>query len=241
MTSACKLPTDCVVGTNLVIGSVFKADSYREEFWQMFKVFLSVVAGLSTVSAIISQIKITQGLTPTTMAITWSSGLSNGNVDSLFPSITNCSSFHSLAYSWTGNTQIRYGTSPSSLNLLAQAGPGAAYTYQSFQAKARKAVAANITFGIKAISAIPAGALLPLYKSPIIHKAVLNNLLPGTKYYYQCGDITNNDLSAVISFTTLPAVGSARDADGQLLTFAIMADTSTTGVINGNMSAYLYA
>jgi phosphodiesterase/alkaline phosphatase D-like protein len=80
-----------------------------------------------------------------------------------------------------------------------------------------------------------------LYKSPIIHKAVLNNLLPGTKYYYQCGDITNNDLSAVISFTTLPAVGSARDADGQLLTFAIMADTSTTGVINGNMSAYLYA
>jgi hypothetical protein len=126
------------------------------------------------------------------------------------------------------------------LNLLASGSPGVAYTYQSFQAKNRKAVAGNATRGIPAIPAIPAGSLLPLYKSPLIHKAVLNNLLPGTQYYYQCGDIINKDLSKVISFTTLPAVGSARDSKGELLTFAIMADTSTTGIINGKIYLYIH-
>jgi hypothetical protein len=72
-----------------------------------------------------------------------------------------------------------------------------------------------------------------MYTSPLIHSVRLNNLVPGTTYYYQCGDIVANDLSTIISFTTLPAVGSLLDANGKLLTFAVMADTSVDAVING--------
>jgi hypothetical protein len=63
----------------------------------------------------------------------------------------------------------------------------------------------------------------------------LNNLVPGTTYYYRCGDVVSSDLSGIISFTTLPAVGSVLNAKGLPLTFAVLADTSTNGVVNGSL------
>ena len=141
------------------------------------------------------QIKLSQGLDPTSMVVTWST---NGTI---------------------GNSQVIYGTTKTSLNLLGEGGDGKAYTYQSFDSgKVNKA---------------NAGAYFPRYTSPLIHSVRLNNLSPGTKYYYRCGDVASADLSAIISFTTLPAIGSVLDAQGRPLTFAILADTSCNGVVNG--------
>lgn len=119
--------------------------------------FLGTLAVLACVvvdvESTISQIKLAQGLTPTTMTVTWSST----------PASTN--------------TQVKYGTSKNSLSLNALGSPGVSYTYQSFMAKARKAVAAST--GVAAVAAVPVATLLPFYTSPLIHKAVLNNLMPG--------------------------------------------------------------
>ena len=112
----------------------------------------------------------------------------------------------------SGLTQVAYGTSKTSLSMLGEGGDGKSYTFQSFNKK---------------------GVYLPKYTSPLIHSVRLNNLAPGTTYYYRCGDTQSGVLSGVLSFTTLPAVGSAMDANGRLLTFAIMADTSTNGVVSG--------
>ena len=153
--------------------------------------FLSLAVGH------VYQIKLSQGLDPTSMVVTWST---NGTI---------------------GNSQVIYGTTKTNLNLLGEGGDGKAYTYQSFDSgKMNKA---------------NAGAYFPRYTSPLIHTVRLNNLAPGTKYYYRCGDVASADLSAIISFTTLPAIGSALDAQGQPLTFAILADTSCNGIVNGTV------
>ena len=118
-----------------------------------------------------------------------------------------------------GNSQVMYGTVKTSLKMMAEGGDGKSYTYQSYDAG--QYISAN------------AGAYLFKYTSPSIHSVRLNNLVPGTTYYYRCGDVVNSELSGVISFTTLPAVGSALNAKGLPLTLAVMADTSTNGVVNG--------
>ena len=116
------------------------------------------------------------------------------------------------------NSQVMYGTVKTSLKMLAEGGDGKSYTFQS------------IDSGKKA-----PGSYFPKYTSPLIHSVRLNNLVPGTTYYYRCGDIASSELSGVISFTTLPAVGSALNAKGLPLTFAVLADTSTNGVVNGSI------
>ncbi|XP_042390758.1 purple acid phosphatase 15-like [Zingiber officinale] len=45
------------------------------------------------------------------------------------------------------------------------------------------------------------------YTSGIIHHALLNDLRPGTKYYYQCGDPSIPAMSTIHSFHTMPAPG----------------------------------
>ena len=114
-----------------------------------------------------------------------------------------------------GNSHVQYGTVKTSLKMLAEGSDGKSYTFQSIDIKNNP------------------GAFFPKYTSPLIHSVRLNNLVPGTTYYYRCGDVVSSDLSGVISFTTLPAVGSALNAKGLPLTFAVLADTSTNGVING--------
>lgn len=116
------------------------------------------------------------------------------------------------------NSQVMYGTVKTSLKMLAEGGDGKSYTFQS------------IDSGKKA-----PGSYFPKYTSPLIHSVRLNNLVPGTTYYYRCGDTVCSDLSEVISFTTLPAVGSALNAKGLPLTFAVLADTSTNGFVNGSL------
>jgi len=46
------------------------------------------------------------------------------------------------------------------------------------------------------------------YKSGAIHHVKLISLKPLTQYYYKCGDINNQQTSGILSFKTLPAVGS---------------------------------
>ena len=159
-----------------------------------------LLCSLSVAYGFVYQIKLSQGLDPTSMVVTWST---NNTV--------------------SGNSQVIYGTTATSLNLMAEGGDGRSYSFQSFD---------NNKAHTKTV-----GAYLPLYTSPLIHTVRLNNLAPGTKYYYKCGDTVSSDLSAMISFTTLPAVGSVIDAKGQPFTFAVMADTSFNGVVNG--STYL--
>ena len=157
-----------------------------------------LLCALSVATATVFQIKLAQGLDPTSMVVTWS---------------TNGTS--------SGNSQVIYGTVKTSLTMLAQGGDGKSYTFQSFDAG--KYVPAN------------AGSFFPKYTSPLIHSVDLNNLVPGTTYYYRCGDVVSSDLSGIISFTTLPAVGSVLNAKGLPLTFAVLADTSTNGVVNGSL------
>ena len=121
----------------------------------------------------------------------------------------------------TYNSHVIYGTVKTSLRMLAEGGDGKSYTYQSYDAG--QYIRAN------------GGSYLPKYTSPLIHSVRLNNLVPGTTYYYRCGDMVCSDLSRVISFTTLPAVGSALNAKGLPLTFAVLADTSTNGFVNGSL------
>jgi hypothetical protein len=47
-----------------------------------------------------------------------------------------------------------------------------------------------------------------LYTSPFIYHFVLAALAPSTRYYYQCGAASGSS-SAVLSFTTAPAVGAS--------------------------------
>ena len=157
-----------------------------------------LLCALSFATAEVFQIKLAQGLDPTSMVVTWS---------------TNGTS--------SGNSQVIYGTEKTSLTTVAEGSYGKSYTFQSFDAG--KYVPAN------------AGSFFPKYTSPLIHSVDLNNLVPGTTYYYRCGDVVSSDLSGIISFTTLPAVGSALNAKGLLLTFAVLADTSTNGVVNGSL------
>ena len=119
----------------------------------------------------------------------------------------------------SSNSQVIYGTIKTSLTTTSQGDAGKSYTYQSFD------------IGKTNIAAT--GAFFPKYTSPLIHTVRLNNLAPGTTYYYRCGDVASSDLSPIISFTTLPAVGSALDSKGNPMTFAMLADTSTNGVVNG--------
>ena len=153
-----------------------------------FKV--AMILAVSAVANAVFQIKLSQGMDPTSMVVTWST---NGTV--------------------SGNSQVVYGTVKTNLKMLAEGGDGKAYTYQSFAKKT--------------------GAYYPKYTSPMIHSVRLNNLAAGTTYYYRCGDTVSADLSGIISFTTLPAVGSTLNANGLPLTFAILADASTNGVVNG--------
>ncbi len=46
------------------------------------------------------------------------------------------------------------------------------------------------------------------YTSPFIYHFVMAALAPSTRYYYQCG-ATTGSASAVLSFTTAPAVGAS--------------------------------
>jgi hypothetical protein len=66
-----------------------------------------------------------------------------------------------------------------------------------------------------------------VYHSPQFHYVKLSGLLPGTRYYYQCGDFTLStpDVSAVTSFISAPAVGSATDNYGNYQIFAVYQDT----------------
>ena len=48
------------------------------------------------------------------------------------------------------------------------------------------------------------------YKSGAIHHVKITGLAPDTTYYYQCGDVTNKQTSGILSFKTLPAVGSTK-------------------------------
>ncbi|URD86195.1 Purple acid phosphatase [Musa troglodytarum] len=48
------------------------------------------------------------------------------------------------------------------------------------------------------------------YTSGIIHHVLLDDLRPGTKYYYQCGDPSIPAMSAVHVFRTMPASGPKR-------------------------------
>ena len=155
-----------------------------------------LLSGLCVANAIVSQIKLAQGIDPTSMSITWSTDIAS-----------------------SGNSHVIYGTSKSSLSMFAEGSEGKAYTYQSFDSG--KANKKNL------------GVFFPKYTSPNIHSVRLNNLVPGTTYYYRCGDTYSSDLSSIISFTTLPAVGSLLNAYGVPLTFAVMADTSLNGVVNG--------
>lgn len=102
------------------------------------------------------------------------------------------------------------------LNMVAEGMPDS-YQYQSYDTS---------------------GGLLNLYTSPQFHYVTLTNLIPGTRYYYQCGDfetvlpIVNTkfkrpDVGTVTSFKTLPAVGSATDLDGNYLTFGVTMDSGT--------------
>lgn len=116
------------------------------------------------------------------------------------------------------NSQVLYGTVKTALTVMAEGDQGMSYTYQSFDIERKN----------KAV-----GAFFPKYTSPLIHTVRLNNLSPGTTYYYRCGDIASSDLSPIISFTTLPAVGSVLNSKGNPMTFAMLADTSTNGVVNG--------
>ena len=111
----------------------------------------------------------------------------------------------------SGNSHVIYGTDSGSLSTMVVGGPGKVYTYQSFASKT--------------------GVYLAPYTSPFIHTVSLTNLAPGTQYFYQCGDTVSATLSAVISFTTLPALGAALTPAGQPFTIAVMADTSFNGVV----------
>ena len=165
-----------------------------ESMMTSFKV--AILLAVSAVANAVFQIKLAQGMDPTSMVVTWST---NGTV--------------------SGNSQVIYGTVKTNLKMLAEGGDGKAYTFQSFDSgKANKK---------------NTGAYFPRYTSPMIHSVRLNNLAAGTTYYYRCGDTVSADLSGIISFTTLPAVGSTLNANGLPLTFAILADTSTNGVVNG--------
>lgn len=155
-----------------------------------------LLCSLFGANALVSQIKLAQGMDPTSMSITWSTDIAS-----------------------SGNSHVIYGTTKTSLTMFAEGNEGKGYTYQSFD--------------IGKVHKSNAGAFFPKYTSPNIHSVRLNNLVPGTKYYYRCGDTYSSDLSSIISFTTLPAVGSLLNAYGVPLTFAVMADTSLTGVVNG--------
>lgn len=73
------------------------------------------------------------------------------------------------------------------------------------------------------------GLLWPTYNSPVLHYLKLTNLVPGTRYYYVCGDFSGTpgtDFQTVPStFKTLPAVGSAVDTEGNYLVFGIFMDS----------------
>lgn len=146
-----------------------------------------LLCSLSAVYGTVSQIKLAQGVDPTSMVVTWSTDVGK-------------------------NSQVMYGTSQTSLTLIGTGVSGTSYNFQSFS---------------------KTGLYLSLYTSPLIHSATMSNLAPGTTYYYRCGDTVSGDLSSIISFTTLPALGSSMDAYGRPLTFAILADTSTNGVVAG--------
>ena len=73
----------------------------------------------------------------------------------------------------------------------------------------------------------------PHYTSGQLHHAVLTALLPGTTYYYSCGDFSDQSspsssrlllTSGIQSFKTLPAVGST-----DIITFGIIGDLGQTG------------
>jgi hypothetical protein len=66
-----------------------------------------------------------------------------------------------------------------------------------------------------------------VYQSPQFHYVPLAGLLPGTRYFYQCGDFTLStpDVSAVTSFITSPAVGSATDNYGNYQIFGVYMDS----------------
>jgi len=65
-------------------------------------------------------------------------------------------------------------------------------------------------------------SVTPIYSSGIIHHVFLSNLKPKTNYYYQCGD-SNDEMSDIYSFTTLPIIG-----DSTPLTFTVVGDLGTT-------------
>ena len=48
------------------------------------------------------------------------------------------------------------------------------------------------------------------YKSGAIHHVKLTGLATDTVYYYQCGDVTNKQTSGILSFRTMPSVGSTK-------------------------------
>ena len=102
------------------------------------------------------------------------------------------------------------------LNMMAEGMPDS-YQFQSYDTSANK---------------------LAVYSSPQFHYVVLTNLVPGARYYYQCGDFgtvkpvdvaayKRPDVGTVTSFKTLPAVGSATDLDGNYLTFGVTMDSGT--------------
>lgn len=61
-----------------------------------------------------------------------------------------------------------------------------------------------------------------VYTSPYFHHIELGGLMPGTTYYYMCGD--TKTMSPVLQFTTLPLIGD----DSEPLIFGVIGDLGQT-------------
>lgn len=83
------------------------------------------------------------------------------------------------------------------------------------------------------------------YKSGAIHHVTITGLKPDTTYFYQCGDTSANQLSGILSFKTLPAVGSkATFSLGIIGDLGNTVDSQTTVnhiLSNGDINMVLHA
>ena len=83
---------------------------------------------------------------------------------------------------------------------------------------------------------VASGQLWPTYNSPVLHYVKLTNLVPGTRYYYVCGDFSGTPVTdyqtTVSTFKTLPAVGSTVDTEGNYLVFGIYMDSGVSTFVS---------
>lgn len=155
---------------------------------------LLLACAITTALGQVHHVKLSKGLDPTIMVVVWST--TNSNVV---------------------NSQIMYGTSQTSLSMLAYGEKENSNTYQSFNFEKERGSNTDVT--------------LTRHASSVIYTVRLKNLAPGTIYYYRCGDSASPSLSPILSFATLPAADFTTDSKGSSMVSAIPVEKNVSSAI----------